>query len=231
MALAAFRRVELCKGKRQFIRQSSSEGQCVSGFSAGISSYLRYVERTPNLLVVNEAVLAVDVENRRVTTNSHQVTYDRLISTLPLLDFLALASIKTSLTTLSEGAQMVVASTRQLRRQNQLIYDCDSTSPVHPAFIPVDNIVLAQVAREHWEKDVTVITARVQELFDFDDQPVAVKRLTLPSCYPLALSDSALRDKIISDLKRSGVTMFGRLAQWEYLDLEELDWEIIECLL
>ncbi len=200
------------------------------GFNEGISPYLRSIERVQCHQVVNEDVLAVDVDKQRIITKSYQVTYERLISTLPLLDFLALAAIKTPLTTVGGDAQMVVASTRQLKGRNQLIYDCDATSPVYRAFIPRDNVVVAQVARAHWDIKDLAIAARVQELFAFSDRPIVVKRLTVRSCYPLGLSDYSLRDVIIADLEQLGVTLFGRLAQWEYLDLEELDWERIECL-
>ncbi len=200
------------------------------GFTDGVSPFLSFVERQQRITAIDDAVVAVDVAKRCFFTRSQRVTYDHLVSTLPLLNFLTLAGMQTSLTTVSGGAQLVVASTRNLARRNQLIYDCDSNSPIHRVFIPRDHFVIAQVSRAHWDSADLTITARIQELCQFDDLPVTIRRMTVHDCYPLGLSDYSLRDEIIGDLRRSGVTLFGRLAQWEYLDLEELEWERITSL-
>lgn len=201
------------------------------GFCDGVSPYLHYLERNPGPDALLESVRAIDIARRRVTTSTHRViTYERLICTLPLMHFLALANIATSLTALSGGAQLVVASCRQAAPRNHLLYDCDVASAVHRVFIPREGFVIAQVARGHWDADTAMITTRIQQLFDFGDPPIVLKRLTIPACYPLALSDYAQRDALVDTLQGSGVTLFGRFAQWEYLDLEELNWERIECL-
>lgn len=200
------------------------------GFSDGVSPYLRYLECMPSTVTIREKVLAVDIEKRCVNTNSHRVKCDRIISTLPLLDFLALANIKTSLTIVGGGAQILVASTSNWSGRNQLIYDCDGRSPVHRVFTPREGFVIAQIARAHWGIDDLAVTTRMQSLCDFADRPTVVGRITAQNVYPLASSNFELKNEIIRDMEHAGVTIFGRLAQWEYLDLEDLNWERIECL-
>lgn len=201
------------------------------GFIEGVSPYLRLLESAPMPQVIAEKLVRVDIAGRCVTTSSRQVSYNHLISTIPLLDFLSLSKIPNTLQVSSAGAQIYIFDTCVANNRNSLIYDCDDRSPVYRAYAPRGNFVIAQIAYEQWGARDEVVAARIRELLDLEIGTVALKKLTMNDCYPLALSDYRQRDSIMKVLEDSGVTIFGRLGQCEYLDLEELDWGRIECLL
>jgi len=200
------------------------------GFADGVSFYLHFLERERCGATVGEPVLRIDLPNRRVATRSREIGYDRLVSTLPMPEFLRLAGIGMPLELLGGGAQIAVAKTAQPVGANQLVYDCDGAAPLFRAFVPRDGFVLAQVAPGHWQADSTRIAERIAQLFALDAVPQVLRRFTINNCYPLAVSDDARRQHLFDDLEGSGVTMFGRGAEWKYLDLDELDWGRIDRL-
>ncbi|MES2669683.1 MAG: hypothetical protein V4673_04590 [Pseudomonadota bacterium] len=200
------------------------------GFIEGVSPYLQLMESAPMPHVIAEQPLRIDIARRCVTTSTRHIFYKQLISTIPLLDFLSLSKIPNTLQASSAGAQIYVFKAYNNNHRHSLIYDCDARSPVHRAYAPRGSFVIAQIAYEQWGAKDEVIATRIKELLDLEIEDVAVKKITINDCYPLALSDYPQRDRIMKTLENSGVTIFGRLGQWEYLDLEELDWERIECL-
>lgn len=200
------------------------------GFADGVSLYLRYLERERCGTTVGEPVLRIDLANRRVTTPSRDIGYDRLVSTLPMADFLRLAGMGAPLELLGGGAQIAVAKASQPIGANQLVYDCDAQTPIFRAFVPRDGFVLAQVAPGHWQADSERIAERIAQLFALRAVPQVLRRFTIDDCYPLAVSDDARRQQVFDDLERSGVTLFGRAAEWKYLDLDELDWGRVDRL-
>lgn len=200
------------------------------GFCEGVSLFLHYLEREGFPDPLRGPIRAIDVDRKCVVTESHQITYDRLISTVPLLDFLALAGMPTSLQVSGAGARFAVVRTRGEVTPNRLIYDCDAASPVHRVFTPLAHYAIVQVAQPAWDSDDAPIARRTGELLDLDEEPEILRRLAVENCYPLAVSDYGLRDAIVSDLQQRNVTLFGRFAEWEYRDIEELNWERIGCL-
>lgn len=201
------------------------------GFTEGVSPYLKFVESAPKPHVIAEQLVQVDIKRQCVTTINRQIFYKQLVSTIPLLEFLSVSKIPNTLQTSSAGAQIYVFEARDTNHQNSLIYDCDARSPVHRVYAPPGNFVIAQIAYEQWGANDEAIGARISDLLGREIEAVSVKKITINNCYPLALSDYQQRDEIMKTLEGSGVTTFGRLGQWEYLDLEELDWGRIECLL
>jgi len=200
------------------------------GFAEGVSFYLRYIERGGFTVSVRERVLEVDVANRRVVTNSREIRYERLISTLPISDLVRVAGIQTGIDFVGEGAQIAVAMVREPLEPNRIIYDCDAQSPIYRAFVPRGGFVVAQVARGHWEVDPGIVAKRIEQLFGLAATPLILRRFTINNCYPLAVSDYALKDELVHHLESSGITLFGRGAQWEYVDLDELEWGRIDSL-
>jgi hypothetical protein len=216
---------------RKVLAHHPVDGRIVEriGFCAGVSLYLHFIERE-RVRSIDGSIQSIDTARKVVTTSSDRITYDRLISTLPLLEFLSLARIPTTLTTFAAGAQLLVARTKGPVTPNDLIYDCDAASSIHRVFVPCEGYVIIQVARPDWGVEEEAITRRVQVLFDHAEPPTILRKFTLQACYPLAVSDYAQRDALIDDLEGIGVTLFGRFAEWEYRDIEELNWERIECL-
>ena len=84
--------------------------------------------------------------------------------------------------------------------------------------------MVVHVAREHWYAPKSDLARRVQVLLGFTHAPKWKDCITLANCYPLGVSDYALKACIRTELEARGVLLFGRFGEWEYRDLEELDW-------
>jgi GT2 family glycosyltransferase len=207
---------------------TAARGGSHLGFADGVSLYLSYLERERCGSTFGEPVLRIDLPRRRVTTRSREIAFDRLVSTLPMPEFMRLAGMRMPIELLGGGAQIVVAKAAQPVAANRLVYDCDGATPIFRAFVPRDGFVLAQVAPGQWRADSSRIAERIAQLFALDAAPHVLRRFTIDNCYPLAVSDDGHRQQVFDDLEGSGVTMFGRAAEWKYLDLDELDWDRID---
>ena len=80
------------------------------------------------------------------------------------------------------------------------------------------------MARSSWHEPADAIAQRVRELLGFEHSPRVVSTLDTLGCYPLGVSDYSEKAQLMAMLRSHDVTMFGRFAQWEYRDLDELDW-------
>ena len=200
------------------------------GFCEGVSYYLRYIERAGLGALPVEQILGIDVAGRRVVTESREIGYEQLVCTLPITDFLRMATLRTNLEFVGTGAQLAVGVADGPVDCNHMVYDCDALSPVFRAFVPRSGFIVAQVAQGHWRSDPGPIAGRLQQLFGLEAAPRLVRRLDIGNCYPLAVSNGAERDRLVRELEDSGITLFGRGAQWQYLDLDELDWRRIDRL-
>lgn len=195
------------------------------GFLNGLCPYFVYLERQPRGRIVPETVRRIDLRGHCVFTRSHTIHYDHLIVTIPLLEFLQLAGMQTKLAVRAAGAKFVVLKTDEPLTPNVMIYDGNERSAVYRAFIPRTEIVIVQLARSSWDSSLSELTARVQELLGLAGEPRVLRHFTIEDCYPLAVSDYGLKRLIEDELHKSAVTLFGRFSQWEYRDLDELEWE------
>lgn len=201
-----------------------------AGFQDGVSPYLLYLEHIARQRATCASILGVDLEARTVVTAHGTIRYRRLINTLPVLRFLSLARIPAPFATVGAGAQFVVASTAADVAVNSLIYDCAPSSPVHRVIVPRPGIVVAQVAHAAWSIGAEDIQTRLHEILALDHPTLPIARFSVRDCYPLGVSDDGAFRALKESLHRRDAVLFGRLAEWAYLDIEELDWSRIEAI-
>lgn len=194
------------------------------GFHEGLSPYLHYLLKRPEVAIIYDTVEKIDVANKYVAGRLNTVHFERLISTIPLDQFLALSNFNTGLATESGGAHFALFRTDEDIEINRLIYDCNPMSETYRLFVPVRGIIIAHSARQHWYASRTSVARRVQTLLGLTEVPMWKSCLTLPKCYPLEVSDYALKECIRRELETQGILLFGRFGEWEYRDLDELDW-------
>lgn len=195
------------------------------GFLEGMSPYYVYIQQHLALLeLVPERIDAIDLREHTVLTSSRRIEYDRLICTIPFAQFLALARVHSNLRVETGDARFMVLETHDDAVPNDLVYDCRSSSPVYRVFVPRRGIAVVQMARSSWHEPPDAIAQRVRELLGFEHSPRVVSTLDTLGCYPLGVSDYSEKAQLMAMLRSHDVTMFGRFAQWEYRDLDELDW-------
>jgi hypothetical protein len=197
------------------------------GFVDGVSPYLAYIEQLSPAVVIAKTINAINLRDKCIVTDSLRISYERLISTVSLVDFLRLAKLPSDFQMFAGGAKFLVLRSDASVRPNQLVYDCDDKSPIYRAFVPRENIISVHVARSHWYDPVETVARRLQQLIDLKEIPIPITSLTSEACYPLGVSDYSLKANLCAQLQQAGVTLHGRFAEWEYQDLDELKWERI----
>lgn len=214
-------------------RHYSPNGQSFSrlGFANGISAYLTYINQQSPFPVIDGKITSVDVNAQKVFIEKIEIRYKYLISTIPLPEFFTYANIEDELSFVSTSAQFYVFQTEAHLSANQIIYDCDINSCVYRVFIPHEHFLSVQVAHDCQNQNPSKILDRVQELLHNNNLFRYIQTINLKNCYPLDVIPLAKHEKIRSLLEQKGVYLFGRISQWEYLDLHELDWKLIDQLI
>jgi hypothetical protein len=106
---------------------------------------------------------------------------------------------------------------------NQLIYDDRPDSPFYRVFAIKDGYLCVQTAA-----DMKPCLADYISLWRKlgVGSPTFLTHLHVPMAYPLG-PDSSIVEGTRSALRALGVALCGRLAEWRYIDLHEVDWKAI----
>lgn len=199
------------------------------GYTHGLSPYSRFLQSTPLGERVIGRVVCVDLDSREVTAGNSRVAYHLLVSCIPMPDLLSsLCGVEPQLSFESEGAQFYLLRADAKLVPNSLVYDCDIDSPVYRAFAPNEKLVITQIAKPRWGVDPRVVCERIGSLLRLQRPPRFLRSYSLARCYPLGASSAGHKEQVAEDLARCDVLLFGRFGRWEYKDLHELDWSIID---
>lgn len=200
------------------------------GFSNGISAYLTYIANQYPFPVIHDDIIAIKPEVNLVETESAKIHYRYLIPTIPLPELLVLAKLDKDLFFTSTGAQFYVFETETNSIPNKIIYDCNINSCIYRVFIPHKNFISVQLARDYWNVESSSVASRVKKLLATDILLNYKNKIELLDCYPLDVQPMEIYKSISMGLREMGIYLFGRSSQWDYLDLHELQWEMIDEL-
>jgi len=200
------------------------------GFIEGLSPYHQRADESP-VRWLEGTVAKVDFQaHRLVLASGSTISFQRLVSTIPLPRLLRLVGAGDgTLRCVAESARFVMFSSTELLAVNQLTYDCEETSPLYRVFTPTDRIIVAQ-ATHGTASTVDAIAASVREVLRLDSIPVFIAERRIDPAYPLAIEPSGGLLKLQAELARNGILLFGRFGCWEYKDLHELNWELVDDL-
>lgn len=196
------------------------------GFKDGFSSYYTYMKKIdiPSMRITPRDI---ELKNKMVVTETCKITYDHLISTISLDKLIKLCHLPFEFSLLGEGASFLVFETNEKVRPNCMVYDYDWLSPVYRVFIPRENILIVQIAQKSFGMSLQNVAERVCHILDLQTMPECIAVKSAERCYPLGVSNQGERDRLFNILKSYGVFPFGRFGSWEYKDLHELDWELL----
>lgn len=170
----------------------------------------------------------IDVKEKEVHLNDSILHYEQLISTLPIHKLLKLCSLEYYHDTSYAGCKFHFFTHDGDFKENQMIYDCDYHSDIIRIFSISNNFLMVQLNSKKRNSVISNIEDRVQELAPNISGLSHVRKLYVPMCYPTELIlDKSTLDSIAC-LKKNDIIPFGRFGNWEYSDLHELDWSIID---
>lgn len=200
------------------------------GHVDGLSPYYRWLEARPSPLPTYPPPLAIDLRAHRIRLSAGWLAYGTLLVTTSLPSFLALAGLSRPLRLLHQGARFQVFELGAPTPANRVLYDCDPTSPVYRVFQPLPYLVTVQLARNAWRADPHLVAARLRNRFTGTGAHRFLQHITVPMCYPLDIANPEALAGLAAELRSLQVYLFGRLAEWMYLDLHELDWDLVDAI-
>jgi hypothetical protein len=221
---------ELAKKVARHYGQQPAEPRM--GFIAGVSPYFLVSQDATLTDWSCDGVTGVDLSERLLAAGNQTIRYRALVSTIPLPALLPLAGIETTATFVAGDARFAVFHVPEATSANVLTYDPDLTSPVYRVFAPLAGIVVAQLSKTNdcWE-DVSNVASYLRTTQSWQGPATLLSTFTLPGCYPLQIHPEAFRTSCDQTLREKGVFLFGRHGLWEYRDLHELRWSVLDDVL
>lgn len=197
------------------------------GFQGGISPYVRYVQQA-SLAPVAGPVTHLDLDRRRIRlATGRDIQFKALVWTKPLPLLLKHLGLGHGIDFHGLPTRFIICSTRVPIPENQLVYDCNQQSPIYRVFSPLENILVIQTSIHAATIAAASVSAAASRLLGIPEC-IVEKDIHVSLAYPLEFSPDEARHNIRSTLRDHGVFLFGRYATWEYLDLHELDWGVID---
>ncbi|MCC5941275.1 MAG: hypothetical protein JJU37_07005 [Balneolaceae bacterium] len=195
------------------------------GFTNGLSPYYLFLKSFSQYPIADQNVRYIDIVNKKVHTDKEVIQYDKLICTLPYQSVFELTHLKENFTSLAGDARFVTFYSSKTLPENHLWYDCKPHSPIYRIFTPHPNIITAQLARKSWETQNNDVGKVIEDLLGLNNQLSYLSTDTYTNCYPLDVSDTGKKDRLISYLAENDIYLSGRFGTWRYIDLHEVDYE------
>jgi UDP-galactopyranose mutase len=227
-------------GRRRPLRENTMVAYPACGGFERIFHAL--AERVPNI-AFDQRVSAIDPIDRSLTTaGGTRVSWDRLVSTLPLPDLVA--RLTTRPAWMSEEAArlealglalVLVVVDRPIGTPVQRVYCADAGGPAHKYVLNHNSSpslralprhgVLAEVSLGRAPDDVEarVVRALVQmRLLQSEGDVHATRVIRLRRAYPVPTRDrSAIVGRITEWLDAHGIHSIGRFGEWAYINADE----------
>ena len=198
------------------------------GFINGLSAYYEKLRTIPGE-VLSEDIKEIDIDKKIVFTTQSEISYRLLISTLNLRGMMRKVRGAPDVQLISKPASFFVVKTSSPLEPHKVIYDLELESPIYRVFTIGLNIALVQLSILH-SMEVGDAKPIVDRLKQFLGQKLSVEfehSYTIEDAYPLDSSSDMELNHFMSELEEKGVILLGRYAEWEYVDLHELDFSRI----
>ncbi len=199
------------------------------GFDEGLSLYYRFLKKNEPYSILPHKIKKIDVENRVVYAETVNIQYENLIYCLPLPTFFKLSAVRRNFDLVySDALFYTYTCTDPQLQPNTLYYDCNINSNIYRAFIPKENVLAVQVARNSWSKTPSDIARELTSLLNLQSPPKRIDTHRYKKCYPLDVTDRKAKENLIKSLKEKNIYLSGRFGTWSYIDLHEVDYELFE---
>lgn len=221
---------ELAKKVARHYGQQPAEQRM--GFIGGLSPYFLASQDATLTDWASDGVTGLDLSQRQLAVGDRTIRYRALVSTIPMPAFMTLTGLETAATFVAGDARFAVFHVPEETSENVLTYDPDLASPVYRVFAPVAGVVVAQLSKTNdcWA-DVSDVASYLRRTQSWQGPATLLSAFTLPACYPLQIHPEEFRTSCQHALREKGVFLFGRHGLWEYRDLHELRWSVLDDVL
>lgn len=198
------------------------------GYLNGFTLYYHFLQKLNPDILNFTSLEKIDFKNKIVFTDSYEIHYKKLISTIPINHLLTNCNFEIHIPPIYEGSYFFYFNHSSEFLANKIIYDCDLNSNILRVFSATDSLIVVQLpSYKRGQIKVADISQRLRELVPTLKELNFEQELFMPMSYPIeSITDSQTLENIHM-LKENSVLPFGRFGNWEYSDLHELNWESI----
>lgn len=185
-----------------------------------------YYDKVANIKIKNffsDEIKKIDIKRKIVSTKTSEIEYDKLISTIDLRDFLCKINYP-NLGLMSNSAHFCLIKTNTILPINLGIYDVEIQSPVYRLFTISKNFVIVQFTLGCQNIESSLLFPTLYKLLGQVFEIQFEYRYTIKDAYPIYTSSDTLLQQYKSELESNNIHLIGRYAEWEYLDLHELNY-------
>ena len=192
-----------------------------------INNLSLYYEKVANIKVDNffsDEIRKIDVKRKIAYTQTCEIEYDKLVSTIDLRDLLQKTNYPENLNLISSSAYFCLIKTNTILPINLVIYDVEIHSPIYRLFTISENFVIIQFTSGCQNIKLTQLFPVLYKLLGQIFEIQFEYRYTIKDVYPIYTSSDTLLQQYKLELEANNIHLIGRYAEWEYLDLHELNY-------
>lgn len=195
------------------------------GFVNGFSAYYDKLRTIPGEDLL-EDIIEIDVENKKVVTTQSEIHYQRLISTLNLRDIMRKVKRAPDIQLISRPASFYVFKIEPNLIPHKVIYDLELESPLYRVFSVESDVIIVQLSFLYSmaDEDPQPIIDRLKQIFGPQFTVDYQFKYKIKDAYPIDCSSDTDLNQFKTDLEANDIMLIGRFAEWEYLDLHELNY-------
>ncbi len=199
------------------------------GFVNVLSPYYEKLQAIPERVFLVEEVKEIDIEKKIVHTTRSEIKYQRLISTLNLREMISKVRTVPDIKLISKPASFYIFKTTYSLDSHKVIYDLEIKSPIYRVFTIDPNFLIVQLSQIYTLEDggSDLIVNRLKHFFGDGFCVCFEYYYSIQDAYPLDTSSDEALKQYVSELEANDVLLIGRFAEWEYVDLHELNYSRI----
>ncbi|MDR1202067.1 MAG: hypothetical protein LBL58_10640 [Tannerellaceae bacterium] len=186
-----------------------------------------YHERIANICFDNffsDEIKKIDIKRKIIYTKTSDITYSKLISTIDLRDFFHKINYPNNLNLVSSSAYFCLIKINAILPINLVIYDVEIKSPIYRIFTISENFIIIQLAFNCQNIDSHLLFQALYKLLGRVFDILFEYRYMMKNAYPICTSSDILLQQYKHELASNDIHLIGRYAEWEYLDLHELNY-------
>ncbi len=216
------------KIKRHYVEP---KGNTRIGYLNGQSLFKYAIEELSPKVQEYSSIQRINVLEKKIHLQDTVISYDNLISTIPLNYLFQLCGLDSNTNSAFTGCHFYFFTYESGLEENNMIYDCDYISKIIRIFSIRDDFLMVQLNGKAYNKvAISEIKDRIEVLAPSIRGIEYARDLYLPMCYPLELISDPDTLERMTYLQNNNVLPFGRFGNWEYSDLHELDWSSLDSI-
>ena len=199
------------------------------GFVNVLSPYYEKLQAIPESEFLVEEVKEIDIEKKVVFTSRSEIKYQRLVSTLNLRDMMSKVKTAPEIQLISKPASFYIFKTTYSLDPHKVIYDFEINSPIYRVFTIDSNFIIVQLSHVYAIENggSKLIVNRLKHFWGDQFCVDFEYYYSINDAYPLDTSSDEALTQYVSELEANDILLLGRFAEWEYVDLHELNYSRI----